>query len=917
MKKKALNITEIENGIKNLINNLSGKEFITDFLMLYDIPKTSITRAKSNFDKGEPFVIKNKLYYTETKGDVVSTIDAIEHKIQNQKSKPRYIIANDYTDIAALDTQTRATLNISFEELPLKADFFLAWNGIEKADYQDENPADLKAAERFARLYDVLIKDNPNSDEHTFNLFLIRVLFLLFAEDTGVMEKGIFTNTLKVRTAKDGSNFNNVIKDLFEVLNINELNRSGKYDWLSGFRYVNGNLFDEPHTPLTFTNVSRKLLIEAGELLNWSEINPDILGSMIQSVASSENRKITGMHYTSVPNIMKVIKPLFLDELNDIFDDLKNQYEKNKIKDITEKHRKERNKEIANSLSVFLNRISKIKFLDPACGSGNFLIISYKEIRRLEIKVLLLLDKVQKSDTLPLSSINLNNFNGIEVDDFAHEVSKLSLWIAEHQMDEELKKALPGFISSLLPLKDAGNIIRENALRIDWDDIVSSQENDEIYIMGNPPYIGADKLEDAQKKDLDFVFNENNRPKLDYISAWFYLGAKFIEYQSNAKFAFVTTNSINQGSQVEKTWSRVLNFDVQIYFAYPSFKWNNSAKNNANVIVSIIGLVNAKTAVSKKIISDEGVKIVDNINAYLVDGPNLMVKNRRYPISNLPQLVVGSRPNDNQLLIIEPEIYFREIQSTPLLKECTRKYIGGKQFTNGTTRYCIWLPTYNDYNKYKTISFVEDRVNTLKTLRLEKASKLNNEKQKKAMLNLANHSYKFQNNRDEDKIGWFIPQASSSLREYIPMAFIDEHTVVADPNFVLYSPELWQVSILLSKMHMVWVAAVSGKLKQDYRYSAELIYNTFPIKDLSTHRKNEMTRVMLEILDLREYEGGNLAYLYNKDTMPESLRKKHEELDGIVERAYQQRPFNSDEDRLATMLKLYQKMTKGDKNNDK
>ena len=917
MKKRTLNITEIENGIKNLITNLSEKEFITEFLMLYDIPRTSITRAKEKFTKEEPFIIKNKLYYTEIKGDVVSAIDLIEHKIQNQKSKPRYIIANNYTDIAALDTETRETLNISLEELPSKADFFLAWNGIEKTDYQSESPADRKAAERFARLYDVLIKDNPNSDEHTFNLFLIRVLFLLFAEDTGVMDKGVFTNTLKVRTAQDGSDFNDVIKDLFEILNINKLNRFGEADWLKEFPYVNGNLFDEPHTPLNFTNISRKLLIEAGELLNWSEVNPDILGSMIQSVASSENRKVTGMHYTSVPNIMKVIRPLFLDELNGIFDDLKNQYEENKIKDITEKHRKEKNKEISNSLATFLNRISKIKFLDPACGSGNFLIIAYKEIRRLEIKILLLIDEIQQSETLPLSSIHLSNFNGIEFDDFAHEVSKLSLWIAEHQMNEELKKALPGFISSLLPLKDAGNIIRENALRINWKEVVNNQVNDEIYIMGNPPYIGADKLKDTQKKDLDLVFNENKRPKLDYISAWFYLGAKFIECQSNAKFAFVTTNSINQGSQVEKTWSRVLSFDVQIYFAYPSFKWNNNAKNNANVIVSIIGLASARTMVSKKIFSDEKVKIVNNINAYLVEGPNLIVKNRRSPISNLPQLVVGSRPNDNQLLIIEPEVYFREIQANSLLKECTRKYIGGKQFTNGTMRYCIWLPTYDDYNKYKEISFVEDRINALKKFRLEKANKLNNEKQKKAMINLANNSYKFQNNRDKDEIGWFIPQASSSLREYIPMDFVDKYTVIADPNFVLYSPELWQVAILLSKMHMVWVSAVSGKLKQDYRYSAELIYNTFPIKNLSTHRKNEMTRVMLEILDIREYEGGNLAYLYNKDTMPENLRNKHKELDGIIERAYQQQPFNSDEERLSTMLKLYQTMIKGDTHNGK
>ncbi|HDA7085294.1 TPA: class I SAM-dependent DNA methyltransferase, partial [Staphylococcus aureus] len=318
-KKKNLSITEIENSVNTLINHLKEKDFITEFLSFYDIPKTSITRAKVKFDKGEPFIIKNKVYYTEIQGEVITAIDAIEHEILNQKSKPRYLIANNYSEIAALDIKTRDTLNIPLSELPSKADFFLAWNGIEKSDYQSEHPADRKAAERFAKLYDVLEKDNPNVKEHSFNTFLIRILFLLFAEDTGIMKKGIFTNTLKIRTKEDGSNFNEVIEELFEILNTNELNRDKKSDWLKIFPYVNGKLFSEPHVSLIFTKKSRKLLIEAGELLNWNEINPDILGSMIQTVSSSKKRQVSGMHYTSVPNIMKVIKPLFLDELYKIF----------------------------------------------------------------------------------------------------------------------------------------------------------------------------------------------------------------------------------------------------------------------------------------------------------------------------------------------------------------------------------------------------------------------------------------------------------------------------------------------------------------------------------------------------------------------------------------------------------------------
>ncbi|MFJ1628321.1 class I SAM-dependent DNA methyltransferase [Marinilactibacillus psychrotolerans] len=909
VKNRDSNITEIEDGIKKIVTNPDKENFIDNFLSYYTIPKASITRAKRYVSEGKDFTIKNKLLYREVKGDVVLAVDTIEQEILNQKSKPRYIMATDFHYVAAVDTKTRETLNISIQELPTNADFFLAWNGIEKADYQAENLADRKAAERFAKLYDVIAKDNPNADEHAFNLFLIRVLFLLFAEDTSIMKKGAFTNVLKTRTKEDGSNFNDVIRELFEVLDISTLNRSEKPEWLLGFPYVNGKLFGEKHANLLFSKVSRQLLIEAGEMLNWNEINPDILGAMIQSVASAEDRHVSGMHYTSISNIMKVINPLFLNELNGLLNDLKSLYEDNEAKVIMEKTRKANNRGIVKSLYVLLERISNMKFLDPACGSGNFLIIAYKELRRLEIKILLLIDEIQQPDTMPLSSIQLNNFNGIEIDDFAHEVARLSLWIAEHQMNEELKKVLPGVIAELLPLKDAGNIVQGNALRIDWNEVLPFKENDEVYVLGNPPYIGADKLKHSQKCDLDFVFDEVSRPKLDYISGWFYLGSKYIASYTNTRVAFVSTNSLNQGSQVEKVWERVLGAGVQIYFAYQSFKWNNSAKNNANVIVSIIGLSPKKIQTEKRIYFNDSVKVVDNINAYLVEGPDIIVKSRRKPLSNMPNLIVGSRPNDSQQLILEKEVYKEELKKNPRLIECTRKYIGGKQFTTNSTRYCIWLPTYSDYEKFKDISFIEKRITNLKKLRLKKAEDLKDPKQKMKMIELSNQSFKFQNIRDKESDGWFIPQASSGARDYIPMGYVNAKTVIADPNFILYEPEIWQAALLMSKMHMVWVNAVSGKLKEDYRYSAELVYNTFPIKGLSTQRKNEMTRVLLEILDLREYEGGTLAELYSKSTMPENLRKKHEELDGIVDRAYQQRPFDSDEERLATLLKLYQEMT--------
>lgn len=898
-KNKVLNITEIEDGVKKILSNNNGDDFITQFLALYDIPKASITRAKSKFDNGEPFVIKNKLHYEEIEGDVVIAIDAIAQSIKEQKSKPRYILVNDYSDIAAIDTKTHETLNIPIEELPANADFFLAWNGIEKADYQAENPADRKAAERFAKLYDVVAKDNPDANEHAFNLFLIRVLFLLFAEDTGIMNKGSFTNVLKTRTAEDGSNFNEVIKDLFAILDINELARNGKDEWLLEFPYVNGKLFGEPHVDLNFSKVSRELLIEAGELLNWNEINPDILGAMIQSVASTEDRHVAGMHYTSVPNIMKVIKPLFLDDLTEAFDTLKHRSEENELKDITEKTRNDNKRIIINELSGLLTRISKIKFFDPACGSGNFLIITYKEIRRLEIKILQLLGDLQNNDSMPLSNIHLGNFYGIELDDFAHEVAKLSLWIAEHQMNKELEEAIPGTIAELLPLKDAGNILCANSLRVDWNEVLPHETDDEIYLMGNPPYLGSKLQNKEQKADLEYALEGKiNSKRVDYITGWFYKGTKFIANSSN-KLAFVSTNSINQGEQVSYIWPTLLK-KSDISFAYSSFKWGNSAKGNAGVTVVIIGLCDAKNSLRKYLFNENGRLEVSYINPYLTSGKISLVSTHNKSISGLPDIMFGSIPNANGLFDISPEKYSKMAANETRF---VKKIVGGKTFIEGTINYTYWFED-DEFAVAKSNPKFVALFNSIKEYR----TKSNRAATKK----LANRPWSFGEVRYKKMPGIIIPATSSEARDYVPMGVVDEDTIVNNSAYVIYGGEIWLLGLLESRMHMVWLNAVGGKLKTDYRYSAGLVYNTFPIQNLSTQRKNEMARVMTEILDLREYEGGTLADLYNKDTMPESLRKKHEELDGIVDRAYQQRSFDSDEDRLETLLKLYQEMTTND-----
>lgn len=903
-KKKVLNIIEIEDSVKKLVTNLVTENFIENFLSFYDIPKTSITRAKKQFEDGKDFAIKNKFLYREVDIDVVLAIDTMEQEISNQKSKPRYIMATDFEQVAVLDLKTRATLNISIDELPANVEFFLAWNGIEKADYHAENPADKKAAERFAKLYDIIAKDNPTAKEHAFNLFLIRVLFLLFAEDTGIILKGSFTNTLKTRTKEDGSDFNDVITNLFEILDIPPLHRDSKAGWLLDFPYVNGKLFGDKHVPLRFTKISRELLIEAGELLNWKEINPDILGSMIQTIASAEERHVSGMHYTSVPNIMKLIKPLFLDELNGIFDELVSKNEENKTKDITEKTRRENQRHIIKNLHSLLDRISKIKFFDPASGSGNFLIITYKELRRLEIKILLLIQEIEQNDSMPYSVINLTQFNGIELDDFAHEVAKLSLWIAEHQMNEEMTEAIPGSIAQLLPLKDAGNIVQGNSLRIDWNEIVPHSEKDEIYLIGNPPYLGSNKwTKNAQmQKDMKIVFEDKGvYRKLDYISAWFIKASDFIKEQ-NISSAFVTTNSVTQGEQAPILWQKIFDNNIEIFFGVQNFKWSNSAKGQAAVVVQIIGLSNPGK--EKTIFTENSARKVTQINEYLTEGAFVNIQKRSTSISGLPKMEKGSQITNSKIggLLFSEDEYKYFIFNYPDMTDLFRKFLNGDDLLNGGARYVLLVSDEKQYLKLNENHIINKRFKQVAESRAVSPKKQTRE--------LAKQPWKIGELRYTEKAVIASPQTASENYDYVPMTILEKSIIASNNVLQAYTNELWLLALLESKMHVLWIRAIGGKMKTDYTLSSRLVYNTFPVPDLSTQRKNELNRIMLEILDLREYEGGTLAQLYNKNKMPESLRKKHEELDGIIDRAYRQRSFESDEERLAVLLKMYKDMSK-------
>lgn len=898
-----LNITAIEDNTKALLEHLQRDHFFYDFLALYQFPKATLTRLRK--EKGNH--VKNKVLFDilNQGQSAVARVVEIEEELALKKSKPRFIIVTDFKELAAKDTKTYDPLIIAFSELPAYVDFFLPWNGIEKVAYAKENPADIKAAERFIRLYDELRQinqfDDETVEEKEFNLFLIRLLFLLFAEDTEIMPKSILTNAIKTRSATDGSDLNALFNAIFASLDI--ANRSSQDKWLQDFPYVNGKLFTQAHTRLQFDQKTRKLIIEAGELLNWNEINPDILGAMIQTVASKEHRSRSGMHYTSVENIMKVIKPLFLEELEQAYDEIVIKINDNDDKDITEHTRQSNRRGYLRDLEALHHRIANIKFLDPACGSGNFLIITYKEIRRLEIKILKTLRELRQDDTIDFfeqSKITLNHFYGIELDDFAHEVARLSLWIAEYQMNLEAQKEI-NLQAAFLPLRDAGNITQGNALRLDWNEVLPHSSEEEIYLIGNPPYIGAKLQNKDQKVDLELTIGEPFKYKLmDYIAGWFFKGTEFIN-TANSKLSFVTTNSIFQGEQVAFVWEPLLD-NMAIDFAYTSFKWGNSAANNAGVTVAIVGLANETNTNTEKSIFDENLNRVrtSHINPYLASGENIIVESRNDVLSNLDKMRFGNMPNDGGALILSREERDFALENHPELSNNIKNYIGSAEFINDKKRYCLWL-SEEDYQTFKKIPFVEEKVVRCKEHRLNSKSE--------SARKLAVRPWSFRDTNETTTQSILVPRVSSGSREYVPMGFVDGDTIISDSAMAVYNAPIWLLGLLQSKLHMVWLRAIGGKLKTDYRYSAGLVYNTFPVPELSTKRKGMIEEQVFEILDLREELGGSIADLYHRDTMPASLREAHQKLDQIVERAYKDTPFTSDEERLSHLLNRYKEMT--------
>jgi hypothetical protein len=878
-----MNITQIEQNIQSLVSSLNVETFIYEFLTAFGTPNATIKKLQIGSlnlsKKGNEILWKKKIYFTFIDSDLLhSFIDGIRKDETIHKQQPRFIIVINDKSLVSYDSKTNDTLDCELQDLTKHFSFFLPLAGMEKAQHQIENPADVKASEKMAKLYDEIRKDNDFDAEeevHGLNVFLSRLLFCFFAEDTGIFSQSQFTHSINNHTQVDGTDLDTCLDRMFEVMNTPFGSRGSIPQFLNDFPYVNGGLFKDFHKSPKFTRRSRQVILECGEL-NWSAINPDIFGSMIQAVITPEHRGGMGMHYTSVPNIMKVIEPLFLNDLYEAFEDSKGNNKK---------------------LNDLLRRLWNIKIFDPACGSGNFLIISYKELRKLEMLIFQEIDKVSKTYTNQFTGITLNNFFGIELDDFAHEVAILSLWLAEHQMNVEFTKQF-GRSQPSLPLKQTGNIVQGNACRIDWEMVCPKKESDEIYILGNPPYLGSNLHSEEQREDMKRIFMEDSLDRVDYIGTWFLLAANYLK-NSKAKSAFVTTNSITQGVQVPFLWSKIFSLNVFIHFAIKSFKWTNNAKGNAGVSVAIIGLSFNKCD-EILLYGNNIIEKVRTISPYLIKDVDVIVNSLSQPPEGIPPLVMGNKPSDDGNLILSEIEVNQLISDFPNSRKFIKRFASADDILNGNVRYCLWIEP-NEETEAKSIPPIKLRTNNLYKFRLESKAK--------STRDYARFDFRFRQVCYRSTNGIVVPSVSSERRKYIPLAYVDQNTIVSNATSIIYDAQPWLFALIHSRIHMVWVRAVCGRLEDRLRYSSQLCYNNFPFPNLNSNQKQDLDLSAYKILEEREkHSEKTLSQLYDPEKMPEDLREQHHQNDLLVERCYRLKPFDSDEERLEYLFKLYEQM---------
>lgn len=869
---------------------LEGGEFLFELLRAYGIPKASITRLRTgSYNRSEQegeYLWREKVYFRSLDcpdEELYALVDAAKAEERVRRERPRFVIARNRSKLVAADLKTGDALDTEVEELQNHAAFFLPWARIEKTQIENQNLADVKAAEKMAKLYDEIVKRNAvETDDqiHDLNVFFSRLLFCFFAEDTEVFEKGSFTNAVGSLSREDGKDLHELLDQVFDVLNTEESKRIGYPAHLLGFGFVNGKLFERHSSAPKFTAKARALVLDCGTL-DWSQINPDIFGSMMQAVVHPGQRENLGMHYTSVDNIMKVIRPLFLDELQSAFDAADTKAKLNRLHD----------------------RIASIKCFDPACGSGNFLVIAYKKLRELEHRILQRLQEVDPQAPLTLfqdSKIKLENFFGIEIDDFAHEIAILSLWLAKHQMNVEFKE-LFGADIRLIPLRDTGNVVCGNAALTRWEEVCPAADH-EIFVFGNPPYRGGKMQSSENKADLaEALGPDRYSGNLDYISIWFVKGAEYV-HATDAKLGFVSTNSVCQGNHVGLLWPSVFEYDVEIAFAHESFKWSNSAKGNAGVACVVVGLARKPAPQPRALYVGEGRRLVSHINAYLAaSARETIVFARPHPLCDaFPAITQGSRPNDGGHLLLSPEEREELLRAAPASAPFIKRYVGSSELIDGVERYCLWIPD-GDASSAASIPEIARRLNLVRDARGKRGRSA-------AAVAGSPHRFDYRVHRDGDAV--VIPAVSSEKRDYIPLGYLTSSSVASNRLYVVYEADPWLFGLLHSRMHMAWVRSVGGRLETRYSYSGKLCYNTFPVPPMPDKSRNLLSDRAFEVLAIRErHSDKTLAHLYDPEKMPDDLREVHEFLDAAVDQLYRKRPFQSDDERLEILFNMYEAAT--------
>ncbi|MGR9431341.1 class I SAM-dependent DNA methyltransferase [Rhizobium leguminosarum] len=911
-----MNAVEIEEAVSELAGQpFDAAEFPFAFLTAFGNKETTVKRLRTSSanasDVPGGVLQRNNIHIaTCVQGKVGDTLIELRTSSKTASNKARFILATDGATFEAEDVSSGETLACSYPEFADHFGFFLPLAGITTVKQIRESSFDIRATGRLNKLYVELLKDNPDWAEAArrpdMNHFMARLIFCFFAEDTDIFNgEGVFTSTINQMSDRDSANTHEVISTLFRSMNtkIEDRANANLPRWANGFPYVNGGLFSGSTEVPRFSKIARSYLLHIGGL-NWKLINPDIFGSMIQAVADEDERGALGMHYTSVPNILKVLNPLFLDDLNE------------KLAEAGDNARK---------LLNLRNRMSRVRVFDPACGSGNFLVIAYKQMREIEAEI-----NKRRGEPDRRTDIPLTNFRGIELRDFPAEIARLALIIAEYQCDV-LHRGQKEALAEFLPLDAENWIVCGNALRLDWlsicpptgtgvklhaDDLFHTpldqsqidfeNEGGETYICGNPPYLGSTWQSAVQKSDVESVFagKTKNSKLLDYVAAWF---MKAADYGKHTKVvsAFVATNSICQGQQVPILWPTIFATGHEIVFAHTSFKWANLASQNAGVTVVVVSISRQLSGSKRLYVQEPDGKViareVENINAYLVPSRDVIVEGESRNRNGFPEMIRGNTGNDGGNLYLSTSNLEDLNLSVTQRRKFIRRVYGSDEFINGMARYCVWIEDA-DLSEAREIEPIARRIEAVRAVRLGSRDA--------GARKMASRAHQFREMNQPAKSMIVIPRVSSETREYLPAGLLPAPNVISDRNFAMYDAPIWNMAIVVSRLHWVWVGAVCVRLEMRFSYSNTLGWNAFPIPGLTEKNKIDLTRCAKDILLAREANfPATIADLYDPDTMPEDLRAAHERNDEVLERIYIGRRFRNDTERLEKLFELYTKMT--------